>query len=55
MVTKKELLQKFVAGDVIKNKTITVAGQMFNEYDKELENSNQIIKEYEDFAGDKKF
>ena len=29
MVTKEELLQKFVAKDVIKNKMITVAGQMF--------------------------
>ena len=32
MVTKEELLQKFVAKDVIKNKMITVAGQMFSEY-----------------------
>ena len=31
MVTKEELLQKFVAKDVIKNKMITVAGQMFIE------------------------
>ena len=28
MVTKEELSQKFVAEDVIKNKMITVAGQM---------------------------
>ena len=28
MVTKEELLRKFVAKDVIKNKMITVAGQM---------------------------
>ena len=47
MVTK-ELLQKFVDEDVIKNKMITVAGQMFIGYEKELDNSNQIIKEYED-------
>ena len=32
MVTKEELLQKFVAEDVIKNKMITVAGQLFIEY-----------------------
>ena len=44
MVTKEQLLQKFVAKDVIKNKTINVAGQMFIEYEKELDNSNQIIK-----------
>ena len=43
MVTKEELLQKFVAKDVIKNKMITVAGQLFIEYEKELDNSNQII------------
>ena len=54
MVTKEELLQKFVAKDVIKNKIITVAGQMFIEYEKELDNSNQIIKGYEDYIGDDK-
>ena len=54
MVTKEELLQKFVAKDVIKNKMITVAGQMFIEYEKEIDNSNQIIKEYEDYIGDDK-
>ena len=31
MVTKDELLQKFVAKDVMKNRMITVAGQMFIE------------------------
>ena len=35
MVTKEELLQKFVAKDVIKNKMITVAGQMLIEFEKE--------------------
>ena len=54
MVTKEELLQKFVAKDVIKNKMITVAGQMFIEYEKELDNSSQIIKGYEDYIGDNK-
>ena len=54
MVTKEELLQKFVAKDVIKNKMITVAGQMFIEYEKELDNSNQIIKGNEDYIGDDK-
>ena len=54
MVTKEELLQKFVATDVIKNKMINVAGQMFIEYEKELDNSNQIIKGYEDYIGDDK-
>ena len=54
MITKEELLQKFIAKDVIKNKMITVAGQMFIEYEKELDNSNQIIKGYEDYIGDDK-
>ena len=54
MVTKGELLQKFVATDVIKNKLINVAGQMFIEYEKELDNSNQIIKGSEDYIGDDK-
>ena len=43
MRTKGELLYKIVATDVIKNKMITVAGQMFFEYERESYNSNQII------------
>ena len=54
MVTKEELLHKFIAKDVIKNKMIEVAGQMFIEYEKEFNNSNQIIKGYEDYIGDDK-
>ena len=54
MVTKEELSQKFVAKDVIKNKMITVAGQMFMEYEKELDNSDKIIKGYKDHIGDNK-
>ena len=54
MATKEELLHKFIAKDVIKNKMINVAGQMFIEYEKELDNSNQIIKGYEDYIGDDK-
>ena len=55
MVTKEELLHKFIAKDVKKNKMINVPGQMFIEYEKELDNSNQIIKGYEDYIGDNKF
>ena len=54
MVTKEELLHKFIAKDVLKNRMITVAGQMFIEYEKEIDNSNQIIKGYEDYIGDDK-
>ena len=51
VVTKEELLQKFVAKDVIKNKMITVAGQMLIEYQKEIDISNQKVKRYEDYIG----
>ena len=53
MLTKEELLQKFIAKDVIK-KMINVAGQMFIEYEKEIDSSNQINKGYEDYIGDTK-
>ena len=48
MVTEEELLQKFFAKDVRKNKMIAVAGQIFIEYEKELDNSDKIFKGYED-------
>ena len=54
MVTKEEFLHKFIAKDVMKNKMINVAGQMLIEYEKEIDNSNQIIKGYEDYIGDDK-
>ena len=54
MVTKEELLQKFVVKDVIKNKMITVDGHLFIEYETELDNSEKIIKGYEDYIGDNK-
>ena len=54
MVTKEELLQKFVAKDVIKNKMITVAGQMVVEYEKELYKSDKKFKGHEDYIGDEK-
>ena len=33
---------------------ITVAGQMFTDYEKELENSNQMFKRCENYFGDTK-
>ena len=54
MVTKEELLHQFVAKDVLKNKMKTTAGQIFTEYENELDKSNQIIKSYENFLGDSK-
>ena len=38
MVAINELLHKFVARDVIKNKMLIIAGQMFIEYEKKLDN-----------------
>ena len=55
MVTKEELLQKFVATYVLKNNLITVAGEIFIEFKKNLDKSNQMVKRYEDFFVDKKF
>ena len=54
MVTKEKLLQKFVAKNVIKNKMIIVAGQILIEYEKDLDNSDKIIKGYEDYIDDNK-
>ena len=51
IVTKGELLHKFNAEDVIKNKMITVAGQMFFEYEQKIDKSNQIIKGCEAYIG----
>ena len=53
MVTEEGLLQNIVSKDVLKNKMITVTGQMFIEYEKK-DNSNQIIKGYEVYIGDNK-
>ena len=54
MVTKEELLQNFVAKYVIKNKMVTVAGQLFIEFEKKLDNSTQIFKENEEYKCDNK-
>ena len=55
MVTEEELVHNFVAKDVMKNKIVTVARQMFIEYEKEVVNSNQTIKVCDDYIGDNKF
>ena len=34
---------------------VTVVDQMFIKYEKQLDNSNQIVKGYEDYIGDNKF
>ena len=42
-VTKEEFLQKIDAKNIIKNKMITVAGQINIENGREIDNSNQRI------------
>ena len=54
MNRKEELLQKFVAEGVIKNKMITVADHTFFELEKNLDFSNQRIKGYEKYKVDNK-
>ena len=49
-----ELLHKLVAKDVLKKEIIAVASQMFSEYEDELDNSNQLIKEFEKYVADNK-
>ena len=53
-VTKEEILQKMFGNDVVKPKTISFAGQTFIQYEKELDESNQINKSYENYIGDEK-
>ena len=54
VVTKELVLHKFVAKDVMINRMIAVAGQMFIEYEKEKDNSNQIFKGYEEYIGNER-
>ena len=52
MGTIEKLLHKCVAKYILKNKMITVAGQMFIKYEQELDNSNQKIEGIEDYFGE---
>ena len=54
MVTKEELLHNFVPKDVLNNKMINVSGQMFIDYEKELDDSDEIMKGYENYISDNK-
>ena len=45
MLTKEELLHKFVDKGEIKSKMMTVASQMIVDHEKEKDNSIQIITE----------
>ena len=54
IVTKEELLQKLIGEDVVKTKMILVAGQIFLQYEKKWDESNQKFKIYENYNGDDK-
>ena len=51
-VTKEELTPKIFGEDVEKTKMMNVAGNMIIQYEKELDESSQIIKSYENYNGD---
>ena len=54
-VTSEGFLQELICKDVLKSKMINVAGQTLEQYEKKLDESNQIIKGYENYIGDDKF
>ena len=47
MVTKQDLLQQLIDKAVVKSKMVDVAGEMFIQFEKKLDESNQKIKSYE--------
>ena len=51
-VTKEEILQKQFAKDVVKTEMVIVAGQVFKQYEKDLDESNQVIKSFENYIVD---
>ena len=55
IVIKEELIQKLIVGEVLKTKMINVAGQMSIQFEKESDESNQIIKRYETYNGNEKY
>ena len=52
--TQTELLNQLIAKDVVRNKIINVPGQLFFEYENELDESQQRIKCYENYFDDDK-
>ena len=49
---KEELLHQLIAKEVVISKVLNLAVEMFIQYEKELGESNQIIKGYEICLGD---
>ena len=44
IVAEHEILQQLLTKEVVKSKMLNVAGEMCFQYEKELDESNQIIK-----------
>ena len=55
VVASGGFLQEISCKDVLKSKMINVAGQTLKQYEEKLDESNQIIKGYENYIGDDKF
>ena len=54
LLTNEELLHILTGENVVKFKMINVAAQMFVQYEKELDESNQIRRRHENYIGDDK-
>ena len=52
--TKEELIQQMIAKDNVKNPTMNVARKMFIQKEKELDESHQMINNYEIYISDDK-
>ena len=52
---KESFLQKLIVKEAVKTEMINVAGQMFIQYERELDESNQIMKSYEKYIGDDEY
>ena len=51
IATEEKLLQNLSGKDVVKTKTLNVAGQLFTQYGNELGESKQMIENYENCIG----
>ena len=50
IIRKEEILQKLIGKDYVKTKMIIVAGQTLIQYERKLDESNQIIKSFENYT-----
>ena len=52
IVTKEESLNKLTAKEVVKTKMLNIAGDVFIEYEKELDERHRKMKSYEKYVRD---